>query len=147
MLFAAVGDTSYNFMLLLHILAAIVGFSPAWLWPILVRLNVSGDLEAGRSLEATIVRFSLPGLVLSGLLGFGIAGMSDKVFKMSQTWLMVAALLWIVLVAVYAAVARPAAKKLAEGDMNAQGTLGMATGVSHLILVVILYLMVFKPGF
>ena len=146
MLFAAIGDTGYNTMLFLHILASIVGFAPAWLWPVLVRLNAKSDGEAAKSLEASIVRYSLPGLVLSGLLGFGVAGMSDKVFKMSQTWLMLAAVLWLILLAVYALVARPAAKKLAEGDGSAKGMLSMATGVSHLLMIVILYLMTFKPG-
>lgn len=146
MFIAMIGDTGYNFMLLLHILSAVVGFAPAWLWPILVRLSANGDREAAEGLEASIIRFSLPGVALAGLLGFGLAGMSEKVFRMSQPWLIVAAILWLVLIAVYAFVARPAIKKFRDGDTSARGMLGMATGVSHLILVVMLYLMIFKPG-
>lgn len=146
MLVAAIGDTGYNLMLLLHILAVVVGFAPAWLWPVLVRLTANGDRAAADSLEASILRFSLPGVGIAGLLGFGLAGMSDKVFKMSQPWLMVAILLWLILLAVYFFLARPAIRSFRDGDSSARGMLGMATGVSHLILVVMLYLMIFKPG-
>ena len=143
---AVVGSTGYKIVLLLHILAIIVGFAPAWLTPTLARLTADGDRAAGEQLEALVLRYSLPGIGLAGLLGFGLVGMSDKVFKFSQAWLAIAILVWLVLLAVIVFVARPAIKAFRDGDAAARGRVMMATGISHLALVVILYLMVFKPG-
>lgn len=146
MLIAAIGDTGYNSMLLLHVLTAFIGFAPAWLWPILARQVGSGNPQAATNLEVSILRYSLPGLVASGLLGFGVAGMSQKVFRMSQPWLVAAFCFWMALIAIYVFVARPAIAKLRQGNLEARPKLGMATGASHSILVVMLYLMIFKPG-
>lgn len=146
MILAAIGDTGYNIMLLLHVLTAIVGFAPAWLWPILVRLSDDGDPRAVEAIETSILRYSLPGIALSGLFGFGVAGMSGKVFQVSQGWLSVSVVLWLAILAVYFFVARPALDGVAQGDEDARGRLAAATGISHFVLLIMLYLMVFKPG-
>jgi len=147
---AAVGSTGYNIMLLLHILAVIVAFAPLWLAPVLVRLTAGGDKAAADALDVSILRFSLPGLALAGILGFGLVGMSGGVekggFEMSAPWVSTAAILWIILIAVLAVVARPAIKAFRDGDASARGKVMMSTGIGHLILVVMLYLMIFKPG-
>lgn len=140
------GSTPYKILLLLHILAVVVAFAPLWLAPILLRLTAGGDKAAADGLDAAILRFSLPGLVLAGILGFGLVGMSDKAYKMSAPWVSTAAILWIILVAVLAVVARPAIKAFRDGDASARGKVMMSTGIGHLILVVMLFLMIFKPG-
>ena len=142
----ALTGTGYHIVLLLHVLTVIVGFAPLWLTPVMIRLTAAGDKAAADGLEVSILRFSLPGIGLAGILGFGLAGMSEKVFKMSQTWLSIAAVLWVVLLALLFFVARPAIKAFRDGDAAARGRIMMATGISHLILVVTLYLMIFKPG-
>jgi uncharacterized membrane protein len=143
---AALNSTGYKVVLLIHVLAVIVGFAPLWLTPVMIRLTAAGDKAAADGLEVSILRFSLPGIGLAGILGFGLAGMSEKVFKMSQTWLSIAAVLWVVLLALLFFVARPAIKAFRDGDAAARGRIMMVTGISHLILVVTLYLMIFKPG-
>jgi len=143
---AEVGSTSYKVMLLLHVLLIVVGFAPAWLTPMLLRLTANGDRQAGETLEMVVLRYSLGGLAAAGILGFGLAGMSDKVFKMSQTWLTIAIVLWLVQLAVIFFVARPGIKAFTAGDATARGRVMMATGITHLVLVVMLYLMIFKPG-
>ena len=143
---AAVNSTGYKIVLLIHVLAVIIGFAPLWLTPVMIRLTAAGDKAAADGLEVSILRFSLPGIGLAGILGFGLAGMSEKVFKMSQTWLSIAAVLWVVLLALLFFVARPAIKAFRDGDAAARGRIMMVTGISHLILVVTLYLMIFKPG-
>ena len=85
-------------------------------------------------------------MALAGLFGFALAGMSEKAYSMSQTWLSIAAVLWIVLLAVIVLVARPAVKALASGDLAARGRVMASTGITHLVLIVMLYLMIFKPG-
>jgi uncharacterized membrane protein len=151
-LFAAYMDNGYKVILLLHLLAIVVGFAPAWLTPVLVRLTAGGERAAADALDASILRYSLPGLGVAGLLGFGLAGMSkiegfeEPLYKMSQTWLVIAIVLWLVLLAVTFFVARPAIKAFRDGDVAARGRVAMSTGIAHLILVVMLYLMIFKPG-
>ena len=143
---AALNSTGYKIVLLIHVLAVIVGFAPLWLTPVMIRLTAAGDKAAADGLEVSILRFSLPGIGLAGILGFGLAGMSEKYYKMSQTWLSIAAVLWVVLLALLFFVARPAIKAFRDGDAAARGRIMMVTGISHLILVVTLYLMIFKPG-
>ncbi len=139
-------STMYNVFLILHVLSIIVAFAPLWLAPILLRLTAGGDKAAADGLDTSILRFSLPGLVLAGLFGFGMIGMSDKTIAFSDPWVSAAMVLWIILIAVLAVVARPAIKEFRDGDTAARGRVMMATGVGHLILVVMLYLMIFKPG-
>ena len=144
---AAIDGTGYKIVLLIHVLAVIVGFAPLWLTPVMLRLTAAGDKAAADGLEVSILRFSLPGIGIAGLLGFALAGMSDKLYRMSQSWMSIAAVLWIVLLALLVFVARPAIKAFRDGNVEARGRIMMATGISHLILVVMLYLMIFKPGF
>ena len=143
---AAVNSTGYKVMLLIHILAVVIGFAPAWLTPVLMRLTAAGDKAAADGLETSILRFSLPGIAVAGLLGFGLAGMSDKYYSMSQLWLSAAAVLWLILLAVIAFVARPAVKAFRDGNEGARGKVMMSTGITHLILVVMIFLMIWKPG-
>jgi uncharacterized membrane protein len=143
---AALNSTGYKIVLLIHVLAVIVGFAPLWLTPVMVRLTAAGDKAAADGLEVSILRFSLPGIGLAGFLGFALAGMSDKAYKMSQTWLSISAVLWVVLLALLFTVARPAIKAFRDGDAAARSRIMIATGIGHLILVVTLYLMIFKPG-
>lgn len=143
---AALNSTGYKIVLLIHVLAVIVGFAPLWLTPVLVRLTAGGDKAAADGLDVSILRFSLPGIGIAGLLGFGLAGMSEKAYRMSQTWLSIAAVLWVVLLALLFFVARPAIKAFRDGAAEARGRIMMVTGISHVILVVTLYLMIFKPG-
>jgi uncharacterized membrane protein len=143
---AALNSTGYKIVLLIHVLAVIVGFAPLWLTPLLVRLTAAGDKAAADGLEVSILRFSLPGIGIAGFLGFALAGMSDKAYKMSQSWLSIAAVLWVVLLALLFTVARPAIKAFRDGDAAARSRIMIATGISHIILLVTLYLMIFKPG-
>lgn len=143
---AALNSTGYKIVLLIHVLAVIIGFAPLWLTPVMVRLTAAGDKAAADGLDVSILRFSLPGIGLAGILGFGLAGMSEKAYRMSQTWLSTSAVLWVVLLALLFFVARPAIKAFRDGDAAARGRIMMVTGISHLILVVTLYLMIFKPG-
>ena len=146
LLLAEIGSTPYKVMLAFHILAVVIAFSPAWMTPLLLRVAGVGDAKVSDALGLAVLRLSLPFVAVAGLLGFGLAGMSDKVYKMSQAWLSIAILLWLVQLAVLFFVARPAFKALGSGDASARGRVMASTGVTHLILVVMIYLMIWKPG-
>lgn len=145
--FAAAGtdSTGYKILLLVHILAVVIAFAPGWLTPIILRVAGPEDKRAADAMGLAVLRLSLPFVAVAGILGFGLIGMSDKTYKMSAGWVSIALVLWLVQLAVLFFVARPAFKALAAGDLAARGRVMMATGVGHLILVVMLYLMIFKP--
>jgi uncharacterized membrane protein len=146
MLLAAMNSNSYKLVLLFHILAVVIAFAPAWLTPILFRVAGPTDKNSADALGLAVLRLSLPFVAIAGILGFGLVGMSDKVIKMSQTWISIALVLWLVQLAVLFFVSRPAFKALAAGDAAARGRVMMSTGITHLILLALLYLMIFKPG-
>lgn len=150
MLFAAYRDTGYNVVLFIHILAVIVAFAPAFVWPFVsVKLKKQGkpvgpaigDLAAGNT-----AKVHGPALVIAGIFGFGLVGMSDKFIKFSEPWVSVAMLLWFIMLGVVFGMMLPAEKKAAAGDQSADKIVSMAGGIMHLLLVVVLYLMIFKPG-
>lgn len=146
---AAVGDTGYNILLLFHILLAMIGVAPAFVDPI-VAMRWQGDRDllgrfAGTLAEANQKIFG-SALIVSGLIGFGLAGMSDKVYSMSDGWLMAAAIVWVALIGVLHGVLIPAGKALAAGDDSAQRKLQTVGPVFPLLVIVLLYLMIFKPG-
>ncbi|MBT8240200.1 MAG: hypothetical protein KJN63_03130, partial [Acidimicrobiia bacterium] len=75
MTLAAVGDTGYNIMLLLHILTAIVAFAPAFVHPVIGEQAKQIDSGSRRQVVRFMVqngrRVYLPALLVTGVLGFG----------------------------------------------------------------------------
>jgi uncharacterized membrane protein len=147
---ADVGSGPYNVFLLLHILAAIVAFAPGFVWPMLT----SGLRRAGKSLgpEANQVAsdFTMkvqgPAAVLAGIFGIGLIGLSDKVWEFSQTWISIALVLWFILLGVVFGLLLPTYRKLAGGDTAAEQRAAMFHGMLHLVLVLMLIVMIWKPG-
>jgi len=130
-------STGYQIMGILHILAAVVAFGPMFLYPALHR---AGELSTIAKLH---MRMTFPALVVLWVLGMGLAGMSDKTFELSQTWLVLSTIIWLLMMLVSWFFIRPAVTDASE---RARSQLAMGTGVTHLLLVVALYLMIFKPG-
>ncbi len=141
----------YKLMLLLHILTILVAFAPAFVWPI-VSMNLRkrgepigptvGALAAGNNM-----RIHGPALVLAGIFGFGLVGLSDSAIEFSQTWISIAMLLWFVMLGVVFGLAIPAEKRAATGDEAAGKKVAMFNGITHLLLLLMLIDMVWKPGF
>ncbi|MEO6571531.1 MAG: hypothetical protein ABIO83_08280 [Ilumatobacteraceae bacterium] len=137
MLALTVNSSGYRVLGLLHILSAVVAFGPLFLYP--------GLRKAGETVTIARMhmRLTLPALVALWVFGMGLAGMSDGVFEMSQTWLVLSLLDWVVLVAVSWFLIRPA---LQDPSASATSKLMAGTGVTHLGLVIGLFLMIWKPG-
>jgi uncharacterized membrane protein len=151
MMIAAINDTGYNVMLLLHILTALVAFAPGFVNPMLGRQTTALD---GLNRQAVIGYLSMngrriygPALILTGLFGFGLQGMSDSVWEFSQSWLWLAALIWVAMIGLQHALLFPGEKALAAGDETAAQRVDTISMVINGLLIVVLYLMVFKPGF
>lgn len=129
--------TPYRIMSLLHILAAIVAFGPLFLYP---GLRKAGETSAIASLH---MRMAFPALILLWVLGMGLAGMSEDAYEVSQLWLSLSIVNWVLLVAVSWFLIRPA---ITDQSQAAAARLAAGTGLTHLGLVVGLVLMIWKPG-
>jgi hypothetical protein len=129
--------TPYRIMAMVHILAAVIAFGPLFLYP---GLRKAGET---RTLAATHMRLTFPALIVLWVVGMGLAGMSEDAYKMSQLWLTLSILNWVVLVAVSWFLIRPA---ITDTSDSASARLAAGTGITHLGLVVGLVLMIWKPG-
>jgi uncharacterized membrane protein len=129
-------STGFKILLFLHVLAAVAAFGP-----LLVMASLSkADMPAAGRLY---LRMCLPALVLLWVFGMGLVGASDDVFEMSEGWIIASLVVWVALLAIAIGLIRPG---LAARTSQARSRLAAGLGASHLLLVVALYLMVFKPG-
>ena len=143
MLLAAYDDTGFKVVLLLHILAVVVAFGPLFFIPLLARTS---DRDAGTSTLLYLQRFATPAIVLAGFFGMAMIGMSSDYYKFSQSWVSIAFAVWIIQVALFIFGMLPSQRKAAAGDAVAAKRLPMFTGIIHLSFLVMLYLMIWRPG-
>lgn len=129
--------TGFRLMALLHILSAVIAFGPLFLYP---GLRKAGETVTIASMH---MRMTFPALVVLWVLGMGLAGMSDDAYKMSQTWLALSLINWVILIAASWFLIRPSILDTTE---SAKAKLAAGTGITHLGLVVGLVLMIWKPG-
>ncbi|MGI9644187.1 MAG: CopD family protein [Ilumatobacteraceae bacterium] len=149
MIFAAIGDTGYNVVLLLHILTAFAAFAPVFAHPLIANQATKGD-DAERSriigyLTANGRRIYAPALIVTGLLGFALQGMSEEVWGFDQTWFILAIVVWIAMNGLLHGVILPTERAMAEGDFSTESRLNIAGPAITILLVVMLWLMIFKP--
>ena len=105
MLIAAINDTPYDIVYLLHIISVILGTGAAFVVPFVAgRARRAGaDITAFDDAIASILA---PSLLATGVFGGALVGMSDDVYDFSQTWLAIAGPVWLVATAA-AALAYP----------------------------------------
>ena len=127
----------YQILGLLHVLSVIAAFGPLFMYPSMIRAG------AGAEAAKWHLRLSLPALVLVWVFGMGLVGLSDEVIKMSDGWIVASLVLWVGLVVVSWFLIRPS---LADTSERAHSMLSAGLGITHIGLVVLLWLMVFKPG-
>ena len=148
----AVPETGYRIVYLLHIAAVVVAFSAAFVHPRLGGLAKRLPGDAASQLNQTIVagstKLHFPALVLAGLFGTAMVPMSDDLYEFSQAWISGAFLVWFAMLAILFFLLMPAERRLvaAPADGEAQKKVGMFGGILHLLLLVMLVLMIWKPG-
>jgi len=71
---------------------------------------------------------------------------TDSIYKLLFLGHMVSFLVWIAICGVISGVLLPAERKLAAGDDAAEATVERAGQIATLLLLVMLYLMIWKPG-
>lgn len=150
MLIAAVRDTPYNIVLMLHIVAVIAAFTPAVAHPVMMSQVKSLDPGARDQVFGFMARNSMriygTALIAVGVLGFALSGMSGGLYPLGETWVLISIVLWVVMVGILHGLVVPAEKALAGGDASAEGRISAGGAALTLLFVVTLYLMVFKPG-
>jgi hypothetical protein len=126
----------YKVVGLLHILAAICAFGPLFLYP---KLQRSGETQAMAWIH---MRFVFPSLVLVWVLGMGMAGIG-KWDMANATWMPISIVVWLAALAVSWFLIRPAVVDTSDA---ARGKLAAGVGMTHILLLVALWLMIFQPG-
>ncbi|MGB7880500.1 MAG: hypothetical protein WBL31_17175 [Ilumatobacteraceae bacterium] len=148
---AAYRGTGYNVMLFLHILTAFAAFAPAFVHPLLTNQTKALDATNRGKVVGMIAgngrRIYAPALIITGLFGFAMQGMSDGVIEFGQTWFWLAIVVWLGMNGVLHAMLLPSERALAGGDETAAKKVDTAGIVITVLLLVMLYLMVFQPGF
>jgi uncharacterized membrane protein len=161
MLVASLGPSSgaYQAVLILHILAVIVGFGALFVSGAYAsqgrRLGGSGRAAVSEASERVLGSVAVWNIYAVPVLGIALVGMSNKVYKFSQAWVSVAFALYLVILVVLLAALRPAQRQLnrlltadapdAEAITAVEKRLAAVTGVNHLLVLVVVYLMVVKP--
>jgi hypothetical protein len=130
-------STGYQIFGLLHVLAAIIAFGPLFIYPSMQRAG------AGATVAKLHLRLVLPALTLIWVLGMGMVGLSKNRWEISDTWIVLSLLGWVVAMVASWFLIRPA---LTDTSARARSRMSAGIGITHLVLVVVLYLMTFKPG-
>ncbi|MEL7210678.1 MAG: hypothetical protein AAGK32_20990 [Actinomycetota bacterium] len=150
MMLAAVGDTPYNIVLLVHILTAMAAFAPAFAHPFLTNQSKAMGADGHGTVMGYLVangrRIYAPALIVTGLAGFALQGMSDGLYEFGQAWIIIAIVVWIAMNGVLHALVIPNERKMAGGDASGEQLVTIGGVVITVLLVVMLYLMIFKPG-
>jgi hypothetical protein len=124
-------STTFKFFLLLHVLSFIVAFAP----------SVVSLLPGNRGTTVTAVRsIYSPALIVSGLFGILSVVTSDEVFEFDQTWISLAFLVWIAMIGVQHAIVLPGRR------IGSIPRVDGGQAIITVLLVVMLYLMIWKPG-
>ena len=151
----------YNLVLVLHILAVIIGFGGTFIAGFYGRESVSRPGREGLAVAETTLKVTglAPTMAVYTvpILGILLILLSDDTWKFSEAWISLSLLLYIVLVALAVTVQVPAIRRMVamrSGAEGAQSTemqglakkVAMVGGIVNLMWVVVLFLMVFKPG-
>jgi hypothetical protein len=128
--------TLYRILYLVHLLAVIAAFGPLFLYPRLQRAGQTGEVARLH------MRLVFPALVVLWVAGMGMAGVG-KISLAGTPFVTATILLWLIALAVSWFMIRPALND--PGD-DTRAIMAAGIGITHVILVVSLYLMIFKPG-
>ena len=157
MVLAAVYDNTYNLFLLIHIASFLVAFAPAVINPLLERHFAANGGDPvlrtwGAFTRDYTKRISLGALVVLLVTGVilillsEIPGTDENAWEFSQTWVSLAFLGWFAIGGVVSAMILKGEKLIAEGDMKGRDLVAKGGPIATLLMVVMLYLMIFKPG-
>jgi uncharacterized membrane protein len=169
---ATYGNDAYKIVLVLHILCAIVGFGAVFLNALYGQQANSRKGAEGLAISEANELVSKVGeyfIIAVFFLGIALVLLGDPVIKFDQTWVWLAMTLYIIALGISQGLMMPRVRRLialqrellAAGPPPAGATgpppqvleleavgkqVGMIGPILNIMLVVILVLMVFKPG-
>lgn len=169
LLMGAVGDTGYDVVLVLHILAVVAGIGAVTLNGLYAAEGRKRPGPAGRAISEANFRVSSVAKYLIYTIpvtGIALVFMSDDAWDFGQTWIWLSIVLYVMALGISHSILIPGHKRinalLAEMEQGPppaggpppqlvqiqalgkrQATAGMTT---NLLTVVLIALMVFKPG-
>jgi hypothetical protein len=130
-----IDSTGYKILLLVHVVTAVVAYGPNFAAPMLSRVGEVTNEALGKA----ALYVQLPAVVVMWVAGMGLVGMSDDVFELTQTWILLALVLWLLSTGVVWVLARA----YRTGETKVVPAL---TGTLHLALLLGVVLMIWKPG-
>ncbi|MBG6059025.1 putative membrane protein [Cryobacterium sp. MP_M5] len=149
-------DTLFN---TLHIVAAVFIVGPMAILPMTAMRSIRAG-EAGQvaTLAKSVNLFTLLSIVVA-FFGFGALGVSDPEdgFSFGSTWVLLSIVAYAIALAINLFVVVPAMRQAAEAITATAGTtapdakpagysrVAMGSGISSLLLVIVVVLMVWKP--
>jgi len=155
-------DTNlYNLVLVLHILAVIVGFGGMFIAGFYGNEAISRPGREGLAVAETTLKVTalIPTMAVYTVpvLGILLVLLSDDFWKFSEAWISLSFLLYIVLIVLAVTQQVPAIRKMVALRSGAEGAqsfemqrlgkkVAAVSGVVNVLWVVVLFLMVFKPG-
>jgi hypothetical protein len=129
-------STGFKILFFLHILTVVVAFAPA-----VVALVPGGRDGAIGVVEKAGRIVYAPALILAGLFGILLVVTSPSdVFKFDQTWVSLAFVVWIAMNGVFHALVLAGQR---QGD---EGKVFNGEAIMTVLLLIMLYLMIWKPG-
>lgn len=151
MILAAWRDDTYNIFLFLHVLAFLVAFAPAVINPMLkAYFEKNGGepvLRSWSGFTANYTRlFSLGALGLLLVTGIVMILLSDDFIEFSDLWISLSFLGWIAIGGVVSAMILKGEKQVAAGDMSAAPKIVRGEQIASVLMLLMVYLMIFKPG-
>jgi uncharacterized membrane protein len=170
---ATIDGGFYKFVLVLHIFCAIVGFGAVFLNGV-YGAQMKQRMQSGKVAEAIgifeandfVSKIGEYFIYAVFILGFAVIGLSDSVWKFSQTWVWLSVVIYLVAIGLSHGVLMPAVKRMGvlmhemaagpppvggpppqAAEMAAIGQkLGVVGPILDLAMIAVLFLMVFKPG-
>lgn len=161
----ASSDTLYGVFLFLHILAAIIGFGPTFVYPVYSAMAKKRPGPEGLAINETTLDIAKKfefAIYAVPILGIVLVLLSDDAISFSDPWISASFLLYFIALGVSLGLHQPNLRAMVDlqakigpgGPSAEQGQelqdrgkkAGMFGGILHLALAVLLWLMVFKPG-
>ena len=170
---ATINGGFYKFFLVLHILCAIIGFGAVFLNGV-YGAQIKARMQSGRVAEAlgiyeanvTVSKIGEYFIYAVFVLGFALVGLSDSAWKFSQTWIWLSIVLFVGALGLVHGVVLPTVKRMGvlmrevvagpapvggpppqAAELQELGKrLGAVGPVLDVVVIVILFLMVWKPG-
>jgi uncharacterized membrane protein len=142
-------SNTYKILLFLHIASVVVAFAPA-----VIGVLPGGDEGAAATLRRAGRVIYAPALILAGLFGILIVAIEgeDYGIEFSQTWISLSFLVWIAMNGVFHGMVLPTytrgrsrrSSRWGRGTTSNEVDTGLA--IITVLFVIMLYLMIWKPG-